>query len=110
MIPEDLALLTTLSDQQKQYALTLYASREKETTTAYILWCFFGCHYFYLGKIFTNILMWLLWPLFIGAIWWFIDLFRMKSLVQRKNHEILSKCIQEAVMLYPRQSSGDIVQ
>lgn len=101
MSPEDLLLLRGLSEQQKHYALTLYASREKKTSTAYLLWFLFGCHYFYLGKIGKNLLLWLLCFIAIGAIWWFIDLFRIGGMVQKKNHEILVQCVQEALSLYP---------
>ncbi|MDY6084205.1 MAG: TM2 domain-containing protein [Dialister sp.] len=101
MNPGDLVMLRGLSEQQKHYTLTLYASREKKTSTAYILWLLFGCHYFYLGKIGMNLLLWALYFIVIGAIWWFIDLFRISGMVRQKNHDILMQCMQEALSLYP---------
>ena len=36
--PTSIALLNLLTEKQKDYALTLYANREKKASTAYILW------------------------------------------------------------------------
>ena len=46
--PTSIALLNLLTEKQKDYALTLYANREKKASTAYILWVVFGVYYFYL--------------------------------------------------------------
>ncbi len=98
---DDIALLNLLTPEQKSHALNLYAPREKKTSTAYILWVLVGCHYFYLGHPFKNLLLWLLMSCFIGEIWWVVDLFRMKGLVREKNKEILDECVKEAQNLYP---------
>lgn len=98
---EEISLLNRLTEQQKTQALNLYASREKKTSTAYIFWILFFCHYFYLGKPVRNIILWLLMCCFIGEIWWLIDAFRMSGLVEKKNLEILKECIREAKALYP---------
>ena len=73
--PTSIALLNLLTEKQKDYALTLYANREKKVSTAYILWVVFGVYYFYLGHPVKNILLWILCGCFIGIIWWIIDLF-----------------------------------
>lgn len=39
--PTSIALLNLLTEKQKDYALTLYANREKKASTAYILWVVF---------------------------------------------------------------------
>lgn len=57
--PTSLALLNLLTEKQKDYALTLYANREKKASTAYILWVVFGVYYFYLGHPVKNILLWI---------------------------------------------------
>lgn len=72
--PTSIALLNLLTEKQKDYALTLYANREKKVSTAYILWVVFGVYYFYLGHPVKNILLWILCGCFIGIIWWIIDL------------------------------------
>lgn len=99
--PTSIALLNLLTEKQKDYALTLYANREKKVSTAYILWVVFGVYYFYLGHPVKNILLWILCGCFIGIIWWIIDLFRIFGMVKRKNQEILKICIEEAQQLYP---------
>lgn len=78
-----IALLNLLMEKQKDYALTLYANREKKASTAYILWVVFGVYYFYLGHPVKNILL------------------RISGMVKRKNQEILKICIAEAQQLYP---------
>ena len=98
---EDIALLNSLTAEQKHHALTLYANREKKKTTAYILWIVFGVYYFYLGRPVMNILLWLLCCIGIGGLWWLIDLFRISGMVKRKNKEILRICVLEAQQLYP---------
>lgn len=98
---QGIALLNVLTPEQKEYALTLYSGREKTKSTAYILWIVFAVYYFYLGHPVKNILLWILWPLGIGAVWWFIDLFRISGMVDRRNQEILTQCIVEAQQLFP---------
>lgn len=83
---DEIDLLNNLTEKQKSYALTLYASREKKASTAYILWIVFAVYYFYLGRPVRNI------PLcssccFIGWIWWLVDLFRISGMVKDKNRE-----------------------
>ncbi len=98
---ESIALLNLLTEKQKDYALTLYASREKKKSIAYILWFVIGLYYFYLGKPFRNLILWALSFCFVGLIWWFIDLFRISGMVKKRNKEILQACIVEAQQLYP---------
>ena len=78
--PTSITLLNLLTEKQKDYALTLYANREKKVSTAYILWVIFGVYYFYLGHPVKNILLWILCGCFIGIIWWIIDLFRISGI------------------------------
>ena len=89
--PTSIALLNLLTEKQKDYALTLYANREKKVSTAYILWVVFGVYYFYLGHPVKNILLWILCGCFIGIIWWIIDLFRISGMVKRKNRRSVSR-------------------
>lgn len=100
---EELTRLKALTEKQRNYALTLYAGREKKKTTAYVLWVIFAVYYFYLGKPVKNILLWLTSTIFIGVIWWFIDLFRISGMVKEANRKILDKCISEALILYPNE-------
>lgn len=101
---EEITLLNSLTEKQKSQALALYAAREKKTSTAYIFWVLFSCHYFYLGKPWKNVFLWLLMCCLIGEIWWLIDAFRMSGLVRKKNFEIIEACIHEAKALYPDET------
>ena len=86
---DEINLLNNLTEKQKSYALTLYASREKKTSTAYILWIVFAVYYFYLGRPVRNILLWLLMC--------------CSGMVKDKNREILLACTKEASLLYPEK-------
>lgn len=58
-------------------------SQMKSVGTAYLCWCFFACHYAYLGKWKTQILF---WCTFGGlGIWTLIDLFRVGGMVNKHN-------------------------
>ena len=97
----DIVLLNTPTPEQKHHALLLYAGREKKKWIAYVLWVFFMVYYFYLGRPVMNIILWILMCMAVGWIWWFVDLFRISSMVDRKNKDILKHCVREAQLLYP---------
>ena len=94
---EEIARLAALPEKQRDYAVKIYAAREKKKSTAYILWLFFALYYFYLGHPVKNIIFWLLWSCLIGEIWWLIDLFRISDMVDETNEEILGTCIEESI-------------
>ena len=64
-------------------------SKMKSTGKAYIFFIFLGMHYLYLGKIGTQILFWITGGGLL--IWAVIDLFRMSSIVDSHNKEILKE-------------------
>ena len=89
-------LLNELTPAQKNYVTNRLASKEKDLSVAYLCW-FFCIHYFYLRKPVRHILYWITYGgVFIWAI---IDLFRMKSLVEKCNETIVQELIQEATLL-----------
>lgn len=89
-------LLNELTPAQKNYVTNRLAVKEKDLSVAYLCW-FFCIHYFYLRKPVRNILYWITYGgVFIWAI---IDLFRMKSLVEKCNETIVQELIQEATLL-----------
>jgi len=98
MIPDILALIQDLNEQQRTYVLTAQA-RQKETGMAYLFWFFLGVHYFYLNKPVINIIYWLT----AGGlgIWMIIDLFRIPGMVRSRNKAIMKEAIEEAKKLYP---------
>lgn len=92
-------LLKTLTIQQKKYVLDNYMNKEKNVFIGYVLWFFFGFHYFYVGKPFINLIYIITGGGFM--IWAFIDLFRMKKIILRKNEKILEELVLEAKRVYP---------
>ncbi|MEM4227754.1 MAG: TM2 domain-containing protein [Candidatus Caldarchaeum sp.] len=64
--------------------------QKKSVGMAYLLWLF-GAHYAYLGKPIVTVLLWLSMFAGIGLIWLLIDLFRIPSLVDATNKELLEQ-------------------
>ena len=96
MTEKTVLLLNELTPAQKNYVMNRLAAKEKDISVAYLC-CFFCIHYFYLRKPVRNILYWITYGGFF--IWAIIDLFRMKSLVEKCNETIVQKLIQEATLL-----------
>ncbi len=62
-----------------------YQSKQKSTSTSFILW-FSGLHYLYYNKWFLQIIFLLT---FGGlGVWWIIDLFKIKKRVNDWNHSV----------------------
>lgn len=62
--------------------------QKKSVGVAYVLWLF-GAHYIYLGKPIVTVLLWLSCFAGIGLLWLLIDLFRIPSMVDSANKELL---------------------
>lgn len=84
--------LHKLSTEEKSNFLIAYDS-EKLSKGKALIFAFFGLHYFYLGKIGINILF--LFTLGGLFIWYFIDLFRINSMVDAKNRGIADNLIHQ---------------
>ncbi|MFB9862298.1 TM2 domain-containing protein [Rufibacter immobilis] len=65
--------------------------RKKSTGFAYLLWVIFGLHYAYVNRWGLQFLFWIT----AGGlgIWWFIDLFRIPSVVRRYNEALALQCL-----------------
>ena len=61
----------------------------KSSSTTWLLYLFFGCHYAYLGKWGTQLAYWFTLGGF--GIWIFIDLFRVSGLVKRYNNKMYAQ-------------------
>jgi TM2 domain-containing membrane protein YozV len=72
-------------------------TKESKLLTAYLLWFFLAAHYAYVGQWGKQILLWLLLPTGIGAIWWCIDAFRMSSIVEEVNEKRMLKSIHKNI-------------
>jgi len=71
--------------------------KEKSVGTAYLLWFFLGAHKAYLDSWGKQILYWIT----IGGllIWMFADLFRMKTLVKRRNAKLFEEALMKAKLV-----------
>ncbi|MFX4219928.1 MAG: TM2 domain-containing protein [Thalassobaculum sp.] len=87
-----------------------YDANKKSVLISYLLWFFLGIpfavHRFYLGHVKSALVMLAMWVVFgalssatfgifgflllIPAIWWFLDLFLIPGIVQRKNTDLIA--------------------
>lgn len=90
--------LQSLNPVTQEAFLTEFRKRKKSTFMAYLLWFVFPAwHYFYLGKVWLNLLFWIT---FGGlGIWWFIDLFRIYGMVREYNKSVAIRTLQEIQFL-----------
>jgi TM2 domain-containing membrane protein YozV len=87
-IPEAVLRRLDLLDPLTQEAFLMeFQKKRKSGFVAFLLWCVFPAwHYFYVGKVWVNLLFWLT---FGGlGIWWVIDLFRLSDLVREYNKTV----------------------
>ena len=85
-----------LNENQRRYVLPRYESRKKSKVVAYLLWFFFAFYYFYVGKPVRNILLWLLFTILIGFVWWFVDLFYIGGMVDDYNDKLLMELVKDS--------------
>ncbi|MEQ8584396.1 MAG: TM2 domain-containing protein [Thalassobaculaceae bacterium] len=87
-----------------------YDANKKSTLIAYLLWFFLGIpfavHRFYLGQVKSALVMLAMWVVFgalssatfgiggilliIPGLWWFVDVFLIPGIVQRKNTDLIA--------------------
>ncbi len=94
------ALVSGLSKKQRLLALSRYENKKKSVITAYLLWFFFGVYYFYLGKPWRNIFLWITFTFLVGFIWWLIDAFRIPGMVEEQNNDLFLECIKDAKAVF----------
>jgi len=84
-IPEAvLRRLDSLDPLTQEAFLMEFQKKRKSGFVAFLLWCVFPAwHYFYVSKVWVNLLFWLTFGGF--GIWWVIDLFRLTGLVREYN-------------------------
>lgn len=102
-IQEDLpfavnAQVAALPEELQKEFLKEYNRRSKNIIVPYVLHFFFPAHYLYLDKFLTQILFWLTFGGFF--IWWFVDIFRIPSLVKRRNAEIADEVLRHVLMMH----------
>ncbi|MGD9637935.1 MAG: hypothetical protein AB7U85_02615 [Alphaproteobacteria bacterium] len=85
-------------DAVRQMFADEYGKKRKTLLGAICLW-FICCHRFYVDRISMQFLQWVLFAVFIGIIWWIVDLFLLSSLVKTKNDIISKNILAEHKML-----------
>lgn len=91
--------LGELNPEQKNIFYKEYGRRKKSVLIGYILLIPLGWHYAYVNKWGIQILCFLtLWGF---LIWWFIDWFRLPSIIKRYNDELAIKIMVEYATLFP---------
>ncbi len=94
------ALVAGLSKKQRLLALSRYENKKKSVVVEYLLWFFFGVYYFYLGKPWRNLFLWMTFPFLVGVIWWLVDLFRVWGMVEEQNNDLFLECIKDAKAVF----------
>lgn len=69
-----------------------FERKKKKLSVAYIAWFLLGWHYLYVGKVGVQFAFWLTFGGF--WVWWFLDLFRMPSIVRGANEQIARQALQ----------------
>jgi len=90
--------LDSLDQLTQEAFLTEFQKEKKSGFVAFLLWWVFPAwHYFYIGKVWLNLLFWLTF----GGIgfWWVIDLFRLPSLVREYNKTVAIGVLKEIEFL-----------
>jgi len=73
---------------------SLYTDRKTSLKWAYVCLLFFpGTHYAFMGKWQTQILFWV--TLGGGLIWWVMDIFRLRQLVEENNLNHQNQILRE---------------
>ena len=90
--------LSTMDELTQQAFLSEFQKKKKSTTMGSILMLCFPCfHYFYLGKVWLNLLF---WGTFGGfGIWWLIDVFRLGGMVREYNKTVAIVVLKEIQFL-----------
>lgn len=95
--PRAQSVYNQLDADHRQMMADEIAKRERSGGLAFLLWLLLGWHYAYVGRWGIQLLFWLT----AGGIilWWVIDLFRLGSIVRRKNEEIALEVAQSYAAL-----------
>jgi TM2 domain-containing membrane protein YozV/RNA polymerase subunit RPABC4/transcription elongation factor Spt4 len=74
------------ADQRQMFQSQMQAVRKNSDTA--LLLSIFGLSRFYLGQTLVGITQWLLFPILVGAIWMFIDIFTAGQRAQDYNAKV----------------------
>jgi hypothetical protein len=73
-----------------------YDRQKEKRSVAYVLWLTFGFRYLYARKVGVQFAFWVAWQFFVvpGFIWWWVDLFRVPSIVKSANEQHAREALQ----------------
>lgn len=94
------AQFNELSEKGKMHFQIDFEDKKKSLGTSYIMMILLGSHYAYLGKWGLCIAFWISLLFVVGFFWAFVDLFRMKSIVNEYNNKLAQRIILQAKMIY----------
>lgn len=98
-LPEAVQRKVAGMDELNQEAfLSEFKKKKKSSVVAFLLLMSIpSFHYFYIGKVWVNIIFWAS----IGGfgIWWFIDLFRTVGMVREYNKTVAINVLKEIQVL-----------
>ena len=94
------AQFNELSEEGKMHFQIDFEDKKKSVGTSYVMMIFLGSHYAYLGKWGLCIAFWISLLFVIGFFWAFVDLFRMKSIVNEYNNKLAQRIILQSKMIY----------
>ena len=84
----------TLDPVTQEAFLSEFRKKKKSALMAFLLWCIFPAwHYFYLGKVWVNLIFWLTFGGF--GLWWLIDLFRLGGMVREYNKTVAISVLKD---------------
>jgi hypothetical protein len=89
--------LSKMPIEKQQYFVEEYNRKEKSLSTAYLLWFLLGWHYAYINKWPLQVLFWVTFGGF--GIWWVIDAFRMKEIINDYNKDISISVIRDMKLI-----------
>ena len=85
--------LSSMDELTQEAFLTEFKKKKKSTLMAFVLlWIFPSWHYFYLGKVWVNLLFWITF----GG---FIDIFRISGMVREYNKTVAIGVLKEIQFL-----------
>jgi len=94
------AQVATLPEDLQKEFLKEYNRRSKNIVIPYVLHFLFPAHYLYLDKILLQIFFWITFGGF--GLWWLIDIFRIPSLVRKRNAEIADDILRHILIMHGR--------
>lgn len=92
-LPPSIQHVVTKMDRESQNAFfNEYEKKKKKKSIGWIAWFLIGWHYLYVGKVGLQFAFWFTLGGFF--IWWFVDLFRMPSIIRSANEQIARNAVQ----------------